>query len=505
MMQYYDSDGFPVESNEIKSNVQYYDADGFPVELPVETPIVTPEVKQKKQGLAEALLSATGPKPFQYTFNSNGVKFTGEFAKKLTDAELNAIAKYLDLDNGFTYETNISANPDVIAQYLAQTGASDAEIAQAYSAPRAVRNKLLNPEATGKIALSYAGDALSGAGRVTAASLGELGDFVSGKNSEDFGSRLSRVGSRPDQGFVSGTLEEIVRDPMLLPSIPMGMGATKLAKFVPGVRGYAATEGTMKFLKPAVVGSGLGIADVAGRDVFNDYTLDQDKVTGTDYAIGAGLGALTPAAVNFAEDFAPRIRQGIDEFLPNQPQYRERTVLDLDKGYKVPNISDVLPGQGAQQFEDIVQQRSPLKAIFGSGEPSAASTAEFVQSQLLPSSPRIPEVTPQVQKAGRFESLADVLYETGYAPIKAVGEPIINIPKSVLNELLGLRMLGYEGSKGIKSGLKQVVPNLPKALSASLPAKGTTVAEEINDYYFTPKEPKPMTLQDYINSALKNK
>lgn len=471
----------------------------------VETPIVVPEVKQKKQGLAEALLSETGPKPFQYTFNSNGVKFTGDFGKKLTDAELNAIAKYLDLDNGFTYETSISTNPDIIAQYLAQTGASDAEIEQAYSTPRAIRNKLLNPEATGKMALSYAGDALSGAGRVTAATIGELGDLATGQNTEDFSTRLSRVGARPDQGFISGTLEEIIRDPMLLPSIPMGIGATKMAKYVPGVRSYAATEGTMKFLKPAVVGSGLGIADVAGRDVLNDYTLDQNKVTATDYAIGAGLGALTPAAVDFAEDFVPRIRKGIDEFLPNQPQYRERTVLDLDKGYKVPNVSDILPGQGAQQFEDIVQQRSPLKAIFGSGEPSAASSAEFVQLQLRSSSPTIPEVMPEVQKAGRFESLADVIYEKGYTPIKAVGEPLINIPKSVLNELLGLRMLGYEGSKSIKSGLKQLVPNLPKALAASLPAKGTTVAEEIENYYFTPKEPKPMTLQDYINSALKNK
>jgi hypothetical protein len=208
----------------------------------------------------------------------------------------------------FDIVKSVSDDPKVMSQYLQESGMGELSDIS-YSAPRIAHNMISGESNPIKNALAGVGDVSSASGRVLGSVLGNIGeDNYFEKVRNDIG-RID--GSKSDSWY--GQLgQDIIRDPMLIPSVATGSTAMRLApKFIPGSKGLIASD---MIMNPIIntgskigLGTTAGIADVAGRDLMNDYSQSKNNIGMQDYALGALGGSVMPFVVKGSEKLATKL------------------------------------------------------------------------------------------------------------------------------------------------------------------------------------------------------
>lgn len=411
----------------------------------------TESVIEPQQNSAATLLNQQGIKPFKYKFTlPSGQVFSGKFNKKLNESEINSIADYLQFEPGFTTDVNIDANPEELAQYLAQSGASDTEIEKAFTMPRETIATLLDQESIGPLIAAKAGDALSGAGRTVAAVTGEIGDLITGNDEESFESRYGRINARPDQNFVSTMLEETARDPMLPAAMGIGGKILTAPKYVPGQAGLAGTRQIVENLLPKTKQLGYGLGTVAGTDIMNDYATGSNKIGLSDYILG-GLGGLAMPETRSA------IRSVIPEKVDVQAPYN--TLVDA-LSHRAPNKHELFDfakkteyvpqiPKGAKEIGlDVINQSisKPMELSqfkFTKEMPSALTKQQLAEAKmqelLMQNNKAILDLkstgADKLQMASKSSNILDFALTGANWPMRKIVQPVLNTPIRAINLL----------------------------------------------------------------------
>ena len=468
--------------------------------------------------------SQEGPKPFKYTFISkDGFKTIGAFPRYLNQQEIDEIANYMDLGEGYTYEQSIDTSPDVMAQYIAQKGGSTAEINNAYSMPRMAKQTVeelggADVSTTRKVA-GVTGDLASSAGRVFASTVGEIADFATGNDSESFASRLSRTGANPRQNIGVKVIEDLVRDP----SLPLTMGGANLiskTKYVPGIGDYLSTQALSTPLKQVGLGAATGTGAVAVTDALNDYALDEDRITGTDYALGGLGGVLMPSVQKGVKELAMGIKPNAPSELSRidiLPKSRfgditERVESTLSpeamlmikddifdpasRSLKFTNlISGKLKNADAENAKNIAEL-SHRNIDFSSGSEMAQSTEDFTQS--------IMRQYGQQPRAGILESVIDrASYKYPEYAQKALDVTYNPLAEAYQKSLYPFRQGMYKTQEKYREGAGSLAGTFSSSKMPYLGMIGTDLAE--GHYEDKSQEIQPTNFIELMNQRYLNR
>jgi hypothetical protein len=159
------------------------------------------------------------------------------------------------------------------------------------------------------------GDSFSLPGRVASGLAGNIKRLIDGDLTaeEQIKANLADIGEihgTDKQNVVLRFIEDVIRDPALLPSLATGGAVGALSKAPATIRGLQTGEKVAKAIPYATrmaQGSTAGVVDVAAQDYLNDYAMDEDKVTGVDYALGGTVGAAMPFAADKAKVLGDKI------------------------------------------------------------------------------------------------------------------------------------------------------------------------------------------------------
>lgn len=218
------------------------------------------------------------------------------------------------------------------------------------------------------------GDASSLVGRSASSLYGSVKRALSGDMTEDEQLKanledMGQIGSTDDQGIVSSVIEEIVRDPAMIPSALLGspIVAAKVITSMPTLirNTELMSKVVSKFpgIKKVIAGVTAGTADIALMDFMNDYAMDEDNINATSYGLGAVGGALIPGAIKGAEKLSKKLK-GVDlklskndpTVVPDIPETfgigKDAMVTDWAEGTSEAAFNTVKPGKKGVSISD---------------------------------------------------------------------------------------------------------------------------------------------------------
>jgi hypothetical protein len=366
-----------------------------------------------------------------------------------------------------------------------------------------------------EIIASKIGDAASLPGRVVSGLVGSVkrlleGDLTAEEQVQAYLTDIGQTHGTDKQNVVVNVLEDIIRDPALIPSLVTGGIVGGAGKAIQTLRSFKTADRIAKAIPiatRAAQGSVAGVTDIAVQDALNDYAMDEDKINTSDYALGATGGAVMPFAADKAKKFGDKLYKTMKEAkaVPVPPkQFSQFKPAQESFGIGADDIGlkgkEGLPDNWREQSE-LLDDYSPTEPMIDKDgilnkkvssapdwvgdieefKPGSNELVDKTLSDMLKQSPS--KIFVDLAEIGESK-MAPFLNKTvrGY---NTVAEPVVNFGVDMANlinkPLYGGYNLEQKGAAASVRGLAAPMSDMLKNSAYRLPTDLTILKENIEE------------------------
>ena len=449
--------------------------------------------------------------------NGEETTVTQEFANQLVADGRKDASEFPSLSTDYGVDNWIvdtSDTSDVDYSMISEPSDEDKQIATALF-PRGVNAAERGANNFEQLAAGL-GDSFSLPGRISSGLVGSVKRLIEGDTSaeEQVQAYLADIGNThgtETQNGVVKFIEDIVRDPALIPSMITGGAVGGLGKAVNTIRGFKASGKLAKalpYLKRAAQGAVAGVTDVAAQDYMNDYAMDEDKIQLSDYALGGTVGAVMPFAADKSKALGDKLyktMKGVKAVPVPQKQFSQFKPAEETFGIgsndiglnteSAKNFGEKMDGEYPGEYAgdltspllDENRKLIPGIKILPSGkgtyinQPGSNELANKTLSDMLNEGPSKAIVDLMEKGEQKYASVMN----KGVRGYNKVAEPVVNFDVDFANlvnrPIYGSYNLGKQGVAAGVRGLAMPLSDMLKKSAYRYPIDATILRDQFQD------------------------